>query len=73
LKNISVMGLHWGGYRTREPATVGKIFEGLYEFYRKGQIKPVIFKTYPLADLPIALGELASRKTYGKLIIKPWL
>jgi len=34
-------------------------------------IKPLIFRTYPLEDLPSALGELASRKTHGKLIITP--
>jgi NADPH:quinone reductase-like Zn-dependent oxidoreductase len=34
-------------------------------------IKPLIFKTYALEDLPSALGDLASRKTHGKLIITP--
>jgi NADPH:quinone reductase-like Zn-dependent oxidoreductase len=34
-------------------------------------IKPLIFNSYPLEDLPSALAELASRKTHGKLIITP--
>ena len=71
LKNIAVTGIHWGAYREREPAKVPETFEGLFDLYRRGTIKPLIFNTYPLEDLPSALGELASRKTYGKLIITP--
>jgi NADPH2:quinone reductase len=71
LKNIGVIGLHWGPHASKEPATVTQTFERLFELYRKEKIKPVIFKTYALDDLPLALGELASRKTYGKLIVTP--
>jgi NADPH2:quinone reductase len=71
LKNIGVIGLHWGPYASKEPATVAQTFERLFELYRKEKINPVIFKTYSLDDLPLALGELASRKTYGKLIVTP--
>ena len=37
----------------------------------EGKIKPVIYKTYGLDDVAIALQDLASRKTYGKVIIEP--
>ncbi len=71
LKNIAVTGIHWGAYLEKEPERVPETFEGLFDLYRQGSIKPLIFNTYPLEDLPSALGELASRKTYGKLIITP--
>ena len=71
LKNIAVMGIHWGAYLEKEPQRVPETFEGLFALYREGLIKPLIFNTYPLEDLPSALGELASRKTHGKLIITP--
>ncbi len=71
LKNIAVVGIHWGAYRDNEPERVLEAFESLFALYRKGMIKPLIFNTYPLEDLPSALGELASRKTHGKLIITP--
>jgi len=71
LKNIGVIGLHWGPHATKEPARVRQTFERLFELYRAEKIKPVIFKTYALDDLPVALGELATRKTYGKLIVTP--
>jgi hypothetical protein len=31
----------------------------------------VIYKTYSLDEVSVALQDLASRKTYGKLIIAP--
>ena len=71
LKNIAVTGIHWGAYLDNEPERVPETFEGLFALYREGLIKPLIFRTYPLEDLPSALGELASRKTHGKLIITP--
>jgi NADPH2:quinone reductase len=71
LKNIAVTGIHWGAYLEKEPQRVPETFEGLFVLYREGLIKPLIFNTYPLEDLPSALGELASRKTHGKLIITP--
>jgi len=71
LKNIAVTGVHWGAYLINEPERVPETFEGIFALYREGKIKPLIFNTYPLEDLPSALGELASRKTHGKLIITP--
>jgi NADPH2:quinone reductase len=71
LKNIAVTGIHWGAYLDNEPERVPETFEGLFALYSDGMIKPLIFNTYALEDLPSALGELASRKTHGKLIITP--
>ncbi len=71
LKNIAVTGIHWGAYLDNEPERVPETFEGLFALYLEGRIKPLIFNTYALEDLPSALGELASRKTHGKLIITP--
>ena len=71
LKNIAVMGIHWGAYLVSEPARVPETFESLFALYRDGMIKPLIYNTYALEDLPSALAELTSRKTHGKLIITP--
>jgi NADPH2:quinone reductase len=71
LKNIAVAGIHWGAYREKEPERVPEAFEGLFALYERGMIEPLIFNTYPLEAVPSALGELASRKTHGKLIITP--
>ena len=46
-------------------------FDALFALHAEGKIKPVIFDTYSLEDVPVALGALASRKTYGKVIVAP--
>jgi len=71
LKNISVVGLHWGAYAQHEPARISETFEALFRLYEEGKIKPVIFKAFPLEQLPTALAALGGRKTYGKVIVAP--
>jgi len=71
LKNISVVGLHWGAYAQHEPARIPETFDALFRLYEEGRIKPVIFKTYPLEELPAALAALGGRKTYGKVVVEP--
>ncbi len=71
LKNIAIVGLHWGAYQRYEPERVPEVFAGLFELYEAGKIKPVIFERYPLDQVPAALEALGSRRTYGKVIITP--
>jgi NADPH2:quinone reductase len=71
LKNIAVTGLHWGAHATKEPEKIPRTFEALFALYRAGHVRPVIFASHPLEELPAALEALASRKTYGKVIIAP--
>ncbi len=71
LKNIAVTGLHWGAHVMHDPARIEVTFRALFDLYEAGKIKPVIFKRYSLDDVPTALEALASRKTYGKLIVAP--
>jgi NADPH2:quinone reductase len=71
LKNISVVGLHWGAYARHEPARVGETFAALFAMYAEGRIKPVIFARYPLERTGEALVALGSRKTFGKVVVMP--
>lgn len=72
LKNIAVVGLHWGMYAQHEPERVPETFEALFRLYREHRVKPVLFeRTYRLAELPEALEALGSRRTYGKIIVRP--
>jgi NADPH2:quinone reductase len=54
-----------------EPARIPETFRALFDLYRQGKIRPVIFKTYPLEEVAVALEALASRKTWGKVIVAP--
>ena len=71
LKNIAVTGLHWGAHMTNDPELIPRIFDALFELFRAGAIKPVVFKTYSLDEVSVALEALSSRKTYGKVIVAP--
>jgi NADPH2:quinone reductase len=71
LKNISLVGLHWGAYAIHEPEQIPKTFAALFELFDTGKIRPVIYKRYPLDQLPDALAALGSRASYGKLVINP--
>jgi NADPH2:quinone reductase len=71
LKHISVIGLNLGGYHERDPAALSRATSALFELYRQGRLRPVIHATYPLAQAPLALAELASRRSVGKLILEP--
>jgi NADPH2:quinone reductase len=73
LKNISIVGLHWGAHATQEPERVEATFEGLARLWADGKIRPVVYRSWPLEELPAALEALGSRKTYGKVVITPGL
>ena len=71
LKNIAIVGLHWGAHVTKEPDKIPQTFEALFELFAAGRIRPVIYKRYSLDEVAVALAALAARKTYGKAIIAP--
>jgi NADPH2:quinone reductase len=71
LKNISLVGLHWGAHTMHEPARVGETFCALFELYAKGLIEPMIYRSYPMAELPAALDALGSRQSWGKIVVTP--
>jgi NADPH2:quinone reductase len=71
LKNIAITGLHWGAHVTHEPEKISQTFEALFDLHAQGRIEPVIYGRYGLDDAPAALEALASRKTWGKVIITP--
>jgi len=71
LKNIEVTGLHWGAYAQHQPASIPEVFAALFRLYDEGKIRPVVFRSYPLEDVAQALGDLGSRKTWGKVVLAP--
>lgn len=73
LKNISVVGLHWGMYATYEPETVETVWDGLFELMDKGLFKGTCFtdKEYVgLESVGPALKALGARDTWGKVVVK---
>jgi NADPH:quinone reductase len=71
LKNISIVGLHWGAYRAHDPQKIGEATSELFALYEKGAIRPVISSVRPLAEAAAALEEIASRRSVGKVLLVP--
>lgn len=71
LKNIAVVGLHWGAYQQHAPGLIDRAMGELFALYERGAIAPLVSKTYPLAEAGDALVALHSRDTVGKVLLTP--
>ena len=72
LKNISVIGLHWGMFAKYEPGTIDEVWKNILYLIRTGKFKSTCFtdQSYVgLEGVPKALTALQSRKTWGKVVI----
>lgn len=71
LKNIAIVGLHWGAYRGHDAGRVGDAERALFALYERGQVSPVVSSTRPLAEAAAALEEITSRQSVGKVVLVP--
>lgn len=71
VKNYSVLGLHWGLYRTYEAALIREVHAELTRLYAEGAIKPLVSQTLPLDQAVEALAMLGQRATTGKVVLTP--
>jgi len=71
LKNIAVVGLHWGAYAKHEPERIPETMQALLALAEKGAIRPEIYRSYPLEQASEALVALGARRTWGKVVLAP--
>lgn len=71
LKGASAVGVSWGAFVAREPQANFDNFQQLFEWYAEDKLKPVVSKTYPLAEAPQALQDVLARRVIGKLALLP--
>ncbi len=69
LKNASAVGAIWGGYFRSHPEYTREVVAECYAMLARGEIEPAISARYALDDLPAALRALASRRTWGKVVL----
>lgn len=69
VKNISVMGFWWGGYRQFAPDLLNASLATLLDWYEIGGLRPHISATLPLEAAPEGLELLRTRKATGKVVI----
>ncbi|MDE0658376.1 MAG: NADPH:quinone oxidoreductase family protein [Gammaproteobacteria bacterium] len=71
VKNYSVVGVHMGGYRERDPELVAQCYADVYRQLADGTIKPLISEVVGFDALPDALERLGARKTVGRVLFDP--
>ncbi|MEJ5256406.1 MAG: NADPH:quinone oxidoreductase family protein [Acidimicrobiales bacterium] len=71
VKNYSILGLNWGGYRTRRPELVRAAHEELIRLHADGLVEPLISEVVALAEARDALAALTARRTTGKIVVTP--
>lgn len=72
IKNYSVVGVHFGYFARLFPEKVKEAHVELMQLYKEGKIAPLLYNEYAFEEVPKALNELGTRKTWGKLIVCPY-
>ena len=70
VKNLTVLGLYWGGYARLNPKVLTDSFRVLFDWYAEGRLKPHVSNVLPLSEANAALDLLRSRKATGKVVVE---
>ncbi len=70
VKNLTVMGLYWGGYMAFKPSVIAESMQTLFNWHSEGQIKPHISHVLPIEKAGEAYELLRNRKSTGKVVIR---
>jgi NADPH2:quinone reductase len=71
LKSCDIVGVFWGAFVGRDPATHNENVNELLTWFEEGRIKPRISASYPLEDVAKALRDLSERRVKGKVVVVP--
>ncbi len=69
LKAASAIGIVWGEYARREPASARRVIADVFNLYRERKLRPLVRHRFPFAEAPAALAALAGRDTVGKVVL----
>ncbi len=69
VKNLSVLGIYWGGYLKFNPKAVTDSLATLLTWHEEGRLKPHVSHVLPLDEVAQGLELLRSRKSTGKVVI----
>ena len=70
VKNLSVIGLNWGGYLKFNPTVLSNSLRELMELYTQEKLTPHISHIYPFSETTAALELIKNRKSTGKVVVK---
>ena len=69
VKNITVLGLYWGGYARLNPKVLTDSFRALFDWYAEGRLRPHVSHVLPLEEANAALDLLRTRTATGKVVV----
>jgi NADPH2:quinone reductase len=69
VKNLTVIGLYWGGYMAFRPEVLRGSLAELLALYQAGRLRPHVSHAVPLDRVEEALELLRSRKSTGKVVV----
>ena len=73
LKNIALVGIHWGAYVKNEPGTISKVWKGIMDLVKEGKLRGTEYTDEEFVGLERvgdALKALGGRGTWGKVVMK---
>ena len=70
VKNLTVIGLYWGGYLTFAPDTLTGSLRTLMEWYEQGRIHPHISHILPFERFAEGFDLLRNRQSTGKIVVE---
>ncbi|HET9172561.1 MAG TPA: NADPH:quinone oxidoreductase family protein [Actinospica sp.] len=71
VKNYSILGLHWGLYKQKDPGAVWSAHEALVRLADQGEIKPLISERIPVKQAVEGLTALGRGETTGRVVVLP--
>lgn len=70
VKNISLLGLNWGGYLSFAPQVLTDSLTILMDWFSEGRLQPHVGEVLPLARAAEGLDRLRQRRARGKIVIE---
>ncbi|THD75842.1 NADPH:quinone oxidoreductase family protein [Thalassobius vesicularis] len=71
VKNLSVLGVYWGGYMAFHPQVITDSLRTLIGWYEQGKLKPHVSNVVTLDNAAEGLELLRTRKSTGKVVVTP--
>lgn len=76
LKNVSIVGVHWGAYVKSDPSAIPRVWNELFSIIGKGLFRGTTYQPngseqpfQGLEDIPRALRRLENKDIWGKAVI----
>ena len=70
VKNLTVIGIYWGGYRGFRPEVISGSARKLLSWLESGRLQPTVSHVLPLEEANNALDLLRRREAVGKVVIE---